>query len=403
MVKHSDTLGAPFGYGSYGSRSGAVGGTAIVKAAEKIREKAKTVAAHMLEASVDDIDVRGRQVLRDAARRTRSRPSREIAFATDLGFDLPEGVEPFLDETAYYDAPNCTWPFGTHIAIVEVDAETGHVDVVRYIAVDDVGKKINPLIVDGQLHGGIAQGVGQALWEHAVYDDERPAAVRLDARLRAAAGVVAARRSSSTRRSRRRPSTRWASRASVRRAPSPAPRPWSTRSSTRSAPLGIRHVDMPLTDQTVWRAIARRGGDPRMIPAHSTTAPVNLEEALRILAEGHEGTKVINGGQSLLPLLKLRLAEVDRWSTSVDCPSSRASGEGADGGVVIGGAVTYREVLDSALVAERAPLLMEVIEDIGDVQVRNRGTLGGSSPTRTLRRTSPLRSWRWTPRSCCGP
>ena len=81
-------------------------------------------------------------------------------------------MEPYLDETAYHDTPNCTFPFGTHIAIVEVDEETGHVDLVRYVAVDDVGKKINPMIVDGQLHGGIAQGVGQALWEEAVYADD---------------------------------------------------------------------------------------------------------------------------------------------------------------------------------------------------------------------------------------
>ena len=81
-------------------------------------------------------------------------------------------MEPYLDETAYHDTPNCTWPFGTHIAIVEVDEETGEVDLARYIAVDDVGKKINPMIVDGQLHGGIAQGVGQALWEGAVYGDD---------------------------------------------------------------------------------------------------------------------------------------------------------------------------------------------------------------------------------------
>jgi carbon-monoxide dehydrogenase large subunit len=96
----------------------------------------------------------------------------EIAFALDLGFDMPEGMEPYLDETAYHDTPNCTWPFGTHVALVEVDEETGVVDLVRYVAVDDVGKKINPMIVDGQLHGGIAQGIGQALWEEAIYGDD---------------------------------------------------------------------------------------------------------------------------------------------------------------------------------------------------------------------------------------
>src|SRR5690606_27788410 len=95
----------------------------------------------------------------------------EVAGAAALGYDLPPGDEPFLDDTSYYDPPNCTFPFGTHICVVEVDAETGEVEVKRYVAVDDVGKVINPMIVDGQVHGGIAQGIGQAIWETAVYSD----------------------------------------------------------------------------------------------------------------------------------------------------------------------------------------------------------------------------------------
>jgi aerobic carbon-monoxide dehydrogenase large subunit len=169
IVQHSDTQGTPFGYGTYGSRSAAVGGTAAIKAAEKVRDKARRYAAHMLEASVDDIEVDG------ANYRVRGSPDKvktlqEIAFAIDLGFSLPEGMEPYLDETAYYDAVNTTWPFGTHIALVEVDEETGAVDLVRYVAVDDCGNQINPLVVAGQLHGGIAQGVGQALTEHVLYE-----------------------------------------------------------------------------------------------------------------------------------------------------------------------------------------------------------------------------------------
>ena len=148
-----------------------VGSTAAIKAAGKVREKAKRYAAHMLEANVEDIEVDG------ANYRVKGSPDKvktiqEIAFAIDLGFSLPDGMEPYLDETAYHDTPNCTWPFGTHIAIVEIDEETGKVDLVRYVAVDDVGNKINPMIVDGQLHGGIAQGVGQALWEGAIYSDD---------------------------------------------------------------------------------------------------------------------------------------------------------------------------------------------------------------------------------------
>jgi carbon-monoxide dehydrogenase large subunit len=145
--------------------------TAAIKAADKVRDKAKLYAAHMLEASLNDIEVEGAEY-RVKGSPDRKKTLQEIAFALDLAFDAPEGMEPYLDETAYYDTPNCTWPFGTHIATVEIDEETGEVDLVRYVAVDDVGNKINPLIVDGQLHGGIAQGVGQALWEGAVYSDD---------------------------------------------------------------------------------------------------------------------------------------------------------------------------------------------------------------------------------------
>jgi carbon-monoxide dehydrogenase large subunit len=125
----------------------------------------------MLEASPDDIEVDG------ANYRVKGSPDKvktlqEISFAIGLGFSLPEGMEPYLDETAYYDTPNCTWPFGTHLAVVEVDEATGQVDLVRFIAVDDCGNKINPMIVDGQIHGGVAQGIGQALWEGAVYDEQ---------------------------------------------------------------------------------------------------------------------------------------------------------------------------------------------------------------------------------------
>ena len=146
-------------------------------------------AAHMLEASVDDIEIDGANYFVKGSP-DRVKTIQEIAFALDLAFDPPEGMEPYLDETAYYDTPNCTWPFGTHIAIVEIDEETGHVELIRYLAVDDVGKKINPMIVDGQLHGGIAQGVGQALWEGAIYDDQGQLLTRLDDGLHGAARLV---------------------------------------------------------------------------------------------------------------------------------------------------------------------------------------------------------------------
>jgi aerobic carbon-monoxide dehydrogenase large subunit len=170
-VKHSDTLAAPFGFGSYGSRSLSVGGTAIVKSLDKVVAKAKELGAHMLEASPDDVEFEDGKVFVKGSPHS-SKTIQEIALAAHVAYDLPEGMEPFLDETTYYDPPNCTFPFGTHICVVEIDQETGAVTPIRYLAVDDVGNVVNPLIVDGQLHGGIAQGMAQALYEGAHYDED---------------------------------------------------------------------------------------------------------------------------------------------------------------------------------------------------------------------------------------
>ena len=259
IVQHSDTQGTPFGYGSYGSRTAAVGGTAAVKAADKIKAKAKLYAAHMLEASPDDIEIDG------ANYRVKGSPDKvktlqEISFAIGLGFSLPEGMEPYLDETAYYDTPNCTWPFGSHVAMVEVDEATGEVDLVRYIAVDDCGNRINPLIVDGQIHGGLAQGIGQALWEGAVYDEQGQllSGSMLDYALPKASRFPTFELDQTV-------------------TPSPV-NPLGVKGIAEAGTIastpavvnavvdalsgyGIRHIDMPLTSQTVWRAMqSAKGG-----------------------------------------------------------------------------------------------------------------------------------------------
>jgi carbon-monoxide dehydrogenase large subunit len=169
-IVHGDTGRVQFGMGTYGSRSGAVGGTAIVVSLDKIVEKSKRIAAHMLEAAPEDIELtRGRFHVRGSPDRSKGLP--DISLAAYLAHSMPAGMEPGLEATSFFDPPNFTYPFGTHIAVVEIDADTGTVSLLRYIAVDDVGNVINPMIVDGQLHGGIAQGVAQALWEGAEYDD----------------------------------------------------------------------------------------------------------------------------------------------------------------------------------------------------------------------------------------
>ena len=245
-------------------------------------------------------------------------------------------MEPYLDETAYYDTPNCTWPFGTHIAIVEIDEETGAVDLVRYVAVDDVGKKINPMIVDGQLHGGIAQGVGQALWEGAVYDDEGQLLTgsMLDYAMPRAScfpdfeldetvtpspvnpiGVKGVGEAGAI-----------ASTAAVVNAVIDA-----------LAPLGIRHLDMPFTSQTVWRAIAGREGRPGMIPAAFDYQRARAPSTRRCgISAARPGAKVLAGGQSLLPLLKLRLASADTLVDIGRLAELHGHPRAPDGGVEIG-------------------------------------------------------------------
>ncbi len=169
-VIHGDTDKVPFGWGTYGSRSAAVGGSALAGSADKIIQKGRTIAAHLLEAAEEDVVFEeGRYTVKGVP--DKAHTIQEIALQAHLAHNLPEGIEPGLRATTFYDPANFTYPFGTHIAVVEVDSETGGVDLVNYTAVDDVGNLINPMIVAGQLHGGITHGIGQCLLEEAVYDD----------------------------------------------------------------------------------------------------------------------------------------------------------------------------------------------------------------------------------------
>jgi carbon-monoxide dehydrogenase large subunit len=169
-IVHGDTGSVPFGMGTYGSRSASVGGTAILMSLNKVKDKGRRIAAHLLEAAPGDVEFRdGKFAVRGAP--DRSVPFAQVALVAHVPHNYPEGLEPGLEETSFYDPANFCFPFGAHACVVEVDPDTGHVRILRYLAVDDVGNVINPMIVDGMVHGGIAQGVGQALWEGAVYDD----------------------------------------------------------------------------------------------------------------------------------------------------------------------------------------------------------------------------------------
>jgi carbon-monoxide dehydrogenase large subunit len=252
-IEHSDTLGAPFGYGTYGSRSLSVGGTAIHMSVDKIKEKARRITAHLLEANLDDV------VYENGKCYVKGSPEggktiQEIALAASVGYDLPREIEPFLDETTYYDPPNCTFPFGTHICVVEIDRDTGHVVPIKYVAVDDVGNVLNPLIVDGQVHGGIAQGLAQALYEGVYYDDDGQLVTgSLNDYAVPRASMVPAYELDKT-----------CTPTTVNPMGVKGAGEAGTIASTPAVAnavidglkhLGVKHVDMPLTPERVWRAL----------------------------------------------------------------------------------------------------------------------------------------------------
>ena len=169
-VIEGDTGVMPHGWGTYGSRSAATGGSAIASAAQKVVDKARTIAAHLLEAAEEDLAFEdGNFFVKGSPDQMQS--LQDVSLQAYLAHNLPKGIEPALEATSFYDPANFVYPFGTHIAIVEICTNTGQVDLQRYLAVDDVGNVINPMIVDGQVHGGIAQGIGQSLYETAVYDE----------------------------------------------------------------------------------------------------------------------------------------------------------------------------------------------------------------------------------------
>jgi carbon-monoxide dehydrogenase large subunit len=253
IVQHSDTQGTPFGYGTYGSRSTAVGGIALYNSLQRVKDKARRLAAHLLEADPEDVVYEGGKAYVKGSP-DKHKTIGDLAAQAALGYSLPRGMEPFLDDTAYYDPPNCTYPFGTHIAVVEVSKDTGQVKLQRYIAVDDVGNQINPMIVNGQIHGGITQGVAQALWEGAVYDEHGQLLTNslMDYAL---------------------PKASYLPSYELGHTVTPTPvNPMGVKgagetgsiASTPAAvnavidalkPLGIRHIDMPLTPERVWRAM----------------------------------------------------------------------------------------------------------------------------------------------------
>jgi aerobic carbon-monoxide dehydrogenase large subunit len=251
-VLHGDTQISPKGMDTYGSRSLAVGGLALVAACDKVVAKAKIIAAAMLEASADDLEfAAGRFSVRGDPEAAKT--IQEIALATFAAHNLPDGVEPSLDSDATYDPDNFSFPHGTHLCATEVDTETGFVKIRSYVAVDDVGVVVNPMIVEGQVHGGLAQGIAQALYEEGIYDDSGNlvTTTMADYLLPSAADLpsyVTARTES--------PANNRLGVKGVGEAGTIASTPAVVNSivdALRS--FGVRDVTMPCTPERVWRAI----------------------------------------------------------------------------------------------------------------------------------------------------
>lgn len=254
-VVHGDTARVPFGMGTYGSRSASVGGSALVRAAEKIRAKAIKIAAHQLEAAEEDMvfdQATGNIHVKGSP--DKAKPFGAIAFAAYTAHNLPTGLEPGLEESAFYDPANFTFPNSAHIAQVEIDPETGQVQIQRYVAVDDVGKTINPLIVEGQLVGGVVQGVGQALWEHGIYDEngQLVTGTFMDYAVPKASAfpmIETGRVETAS------PHNPLGVKGAGEMGTIAATAVIANAVLDALSPYGVRHLDMPLTPEKIWRAM----------------------------------------------------------------------------------------------------------------------------------------------------
>ena len=273
-VVHGDTMAVPYGIGTFGSRATAVGGTAAYLATQKLKAKMATLAAHLLGSTPGDITI-GRGHL-TAKRNKKSISFGELVMAAYTARNIPPGFEPGMEATHFFEPSNFTFPFGAHIASVEVDADTGEVKVDKYVAVDDCGNVINPLLVDGQIQGGIAQGIGQAMWEELIYNEEGQLVTGslMEYAL---------------------PKAHFLPEFTLDRTVTPSPvNPMGVKGVGEAgtiastpcmvnavcdalSPLGIRHIEMPLKPERVWRAIiqvqaAPKEPEPAMVPALAAAA-----------------------------------------------------------------------------------------------------------------------------------
>ena len=252
-VVEGDTDEIPQGMGTYGSRSGPVGGSALAESSQKVVEKARKIAAHQLEASEEDVAFENGEFSVEGAPE-RSMTIQEIAQEAYLAHDIPEDIEPGLEETSFYDPDNFTFPFGTHIVVVEVDPDAGEIEFQNYIAVDDCGTQINPKIVEGQIHGGIAQGLGQALYEGAEFDNNAQLITgsMQDYTVPKAEHIPPIETETTVTPAQHNP---LGVKSVGESGTIAAPQAVVNAVCDALEPFGVEHIDMPLTSQAVWQAV----------------------------------------------------------------------------------------------------------------------------------------------------
>ena len=375
-VVHGDTDNTPMGWGTYGSRTTAVGGAALAVATRKIKEKAKLLTGHLLEAAVEDIDYA------DGKFFVQGFPDRHKTIQ-DIALHGQRRVEhacrawkPGSRRRPSTIRRTSSIPFGAHVAVVEVDPETGRVELKRYVAVDDCGPQINPVIVEGQVHGGVVQGIGQALWEGAVYDANGQLLTgSLTDYAIPRADVLPD--------------------IEVLSTVTPSPHhplgvkgigEAGTIASTCTVynavidalePFGVSSIQMPMTPERVWRRDAPAEGCVTMYSADFDYHRArSLSEAQQLMA-ANPGAKLLAGGHSLIPLLKLRLAMPAAVIDIGRVPELRGIAV-SDGSLRIGALTTHAELAASADVRRSAAALAEAAALVGDPAVRNRGTIGGN-------------------------
>ena len=257
-VVHGDTAVGPMGMDTYGSRSLSVDGSAVYLTAQKVKEKARKLAAHLLEAAEDDVVYEGGRAYVKGAP-SRAKTIQELTMASYQGTNLPAGMEPTLEATTFFDPPNFVWPFGAHVCVVEVDAETGAPRITRYVAVDDCGRRINPMIVNGQIQGGIVNAIGQALYEEVVYgeDGQLRTGTLVDYMIPTAADLPTFEMAETVTPS---PSNPMGVKG-VGEAGTIAASPAVINAVVDALrPFGVKDVDMPATPQKLWQLMRKNGG-----------------------------------------------------------------------------------------------------------------------------------------------